>query len=410
MSSNQRVTTNFIRSNGVDVAYEFITKDYLMSVYPGIAQELGKTPELWTWGNGNYGLHGANDNLNKSTPVTTFAGGTNWRQVSTSGYNTAAIKTDGTLWIWGQGLVGALGNASLANALTPVTTFSGGTNWKQVSAGRQSMAAIKTDGTLWMWGRGIYGRLGNAQQSDRSTPVTTFSGGTNWKQVSAGYHTAAIKTDGTLWVWGSAYYGQLGNIQTSAKSTPVTTFAGGTNWKQVCVNQSERGSTVAIKTDGTLWTWGRNSFGNLGTNDTIDRSTPVTTFAGGTNWKQASTGCVLTAANFTAATKTDGTLWTWGGGDSGRLGNNQISNRLTPVTTFAGGTNWKFVNCGAQHTAAIKTDGTLWVWGVGTLNVLGINVLGNRVTPVTTFAGGTNWKQVSMGLLNTAAIRSTDFI
>ena len=96
------------------------------------------------------------------------------------------------------------------------------------------MTAIKTDGTLWTWGNNTYGRLGNAVTTNVSTPVTTFAGGTNWKQVNAGgFHTTAIKTDGTLWTWGDNTAGRLGNASTTNVSTPVNTFAGGSNWKQV---------------------------------------------------------------------------------------------------------------------------------------------------------------------------------
>jgi alpha-tubulin suppressor-like RCC1 family protein len=205
-------------------------------------------------------------------------------------------------------------------------------------------------GTLWTWGLNSNGQLGDNTITNKRTPVTTFSGGTNWKQISGGaYHTAAIKTDGTLWTWGYNFYGQLGDNTTTDRSTPVTTFSGGTNWKQVdCGN----GHTAAIKTDGTLWTWGYNSNGQLGDNTTTTRSTPVTTFSGGTNWKQVSGGEV-----HTAAIKTDGTLWTWGYNSNGQLGDNTITNKRTPVTTFSGGANWKQVSGGGDLTAAI-TSGT----------------------------------------------------
>jgi alpha-tubulin suppressor-like RCC1 family protein len=104
--------------------------------------------------------------------------------VSVGDSHTTAIKTDGTLWTWGNGNVGRLGNANTANISTPVTTFAGGTNWKQVSAVLNLTSAIKTDGTLWVWGSNVGGVLGNANTTNVSTPVTTFIGGTNWKQVS----------------------------------------------------------------------------------------------------------------------------------------------------------------------------------------------------------------------------------
>ena len=211
-------------------------------------------------------------------------------------------------------------------------------------------ADLFREGTLFTWGVGTSGRLGNAVTTGNiSTPVTTLSGGTNWKQVSSGLsHTAAIKTDGTLWTWGNGTNGRLGNAVTTNASTPVTTFAGGTNWKQVSAGGSH---TAAIKTDGTLWTWGQGASGQLGNAQTTNIPTPITTFAGGTNWKQVSAG-----DDHTAAIKTDGTLWTWGSGTNGQLGNATITNTSTPVTTFAGGTNWKQVSGGDSHTAAVTYD------------------------------------------------------
>ena len=404
--SSVRVTTNFRDNNGTDLGDKLVTKDYLISVYPGIGQQIGIPPELWIWGDGGSGKLGiGGGTVDRPTPVNTFAGGTNWKQVSAGGDSTAAIKTDGTLWTWGSNTsAGKLGiNTTVFSCSTPVTTFAGGTNWKQGSVSRSShTAAVKTDGTLWIWGDGGFGPLGTNDSTVKLTPVTTFAGGTNWKQVSCGGNcTAAIKTDGTLWTWGNGSSGRLGTNATTSVSTPVTTFAGGTNWKQV---NGHRDYMTAIKTDGTLWAWGNGGFGQLGTNDTITRSTPVTTFAGGTNWKQVSGGDFSTVA-----IKTDGTVWTWGDGGSGRLGTNATTRVSTPVTTFAGGTNWKQVSSGGYHIAAIKTDGTLWVWGPGGDGKLGTNDTITRSTPVTTFAGGTDWKQVSAGFSHTSAIKSVDF-
>ena len=346
---------------------------------------------LFTWGDNTYAYLGVNDTNRRCTPVTTSAGGANWKQVACGTYHVSAIKTDGTLWTWGYNDTGQLGinvAGSTTYRTTPVTTFAGGTNWKQVACGAFHTVAIKTDGTLWTWGYNFGGELGINATGTRCTPVTTFAGGANWKQVScANGHTEAIKTDGTLWVWGGNG-GQLGTNDTNTRCTPVTTFAGGTNWKQVFCGYNH---TAAIKTDGTLWTWGQNSYGQLGINATGTRCTPVTTFAGGANWKQ-----VGTRTYQTAAIKTDGTLWNWGGNDNGYLGINVTGNRCTPVTTFAGGTNWKQVAVGFNHMAAIKTDGTLWTWGRN-FGALGDNTTTNRSTPVTTFAGGTNWKQVACG-------------
>ena len=195
-----------------------------------------------------------------------------------------------TLWVWGQNYWTQLGDfTKVENRSTPVTTFAGGTNWKQVHNGTVHTSAIKTDGTLWIWGRNFDGELGiNDTTGDifRCTPVTTFAGGTNWKQVAGGlYYTAAIKTDGTLWTWGRNSSGQLGT-ESGDKPTPVQ-VASATKWKQVSCSSL---NTAAIQTDGTLWTWGVNSYGQLGVDDRFSRGSPVTTFAGGTIWKQVSCG------------------------------------------------------------------------------------------------------------------------
>jgi alpha-tubulin suppressor-like RCC1 family protein len=363
-------------------------EDYFVDESWLIDQWVGDT--LLIWGRNTNGQLGNNTIVDRSTPATTLVGGANWKQVAGGANYTAAIKTDGTLWTWGLNSYGQLGTNNTTSRSTPVTTLAGGNNWKQVVCGNFHTTAIKTDGTLWTFGRNNFGQLGVNNTTDRLTPVTTFAGGVNWKQVSSGANnTASIKTDGTLWAWGQGGYGQLGDNTATSRSTPVTTFAGGTNWKQVGNGTNH---TSAVKTDGTLWTFGRNTNGQLGVNDTIQRCTPVQTSAGGTNWKQVTGG-----ANHTAAIKTDGTLWTWGLNTNGQLGVNDTNTRTTPVQTFTQSSNWKQVTGATNHTAAIKTDGTLWNWGLNTNGQLGVNDITQRNTPVTTLAGGTNWKQVASG-------------
>ena len=369
-------------------------EDYFVSDYQLIDKYIGD--QLWVWGSNLYGQLGINNIADRSNPVTTILGGTNWKSVACGRYHTTAIKTDGTLWVWGRNSYGQLGINAITNRTTPVTTILGGTNWKSVAGGSYHTAAIKTDGTLWVWGRNSYGALGINAITNRTTPVTTILGGTNWKSVSGGYgHTTAIKTDGTLWVWGYNNSGQLGiGGDVLNRTTPVTTILGGTNWKSVACGGY---NTVAIKTDGTLWGWGQN----LGINDANPRTTPVTTFLGGTNWKSVTGG-----SSHTAAIKTDGTLWVWGQNTYGQLGINNATQKNTPVTTFLGGTNWKSVSGGYSHTTAIKTDGTLWGWGRNDTGQLGVNDNIFRSTPVTTILGGTNWKSVAGGNAFTAAIPS----
>jgi rubredoxin len=359
------------------------------------------TGGLWNCGNNAQGQLGDNTRTNKSNPVQTIAGGTNWKQIACGYAHNTAIKTDGTLWSWGYNGWGQLGDSTLGNKSSPVQTIAGGTNWKQVAGGWNHTAAIKTDGTLWLWGIGNNGALAEASRTNKSSPIQTITGGTNWKQVACGYNfNAAIKTDGTLWTWGYNNVGQLGDSTVVSKSSPVQTIAGGTNWKQVACGFYH---TSAIKTDGTLWSWGDNALGALGDSTTVTKTSPVQTIAGGTNWKQVSI-----SSQATAAIKTDGTLWSWGYNANGALGDSTTVTKSSPVQTIAGGTNWKQVAGGEYHVAAIKTDGTLWVWGDNSFGALGDSTAVSKSSPVQTIAGGTNWKQVACGGFTTAAVQYSD--
>jgi hypothetical protein len=225
---------------------------------------------------------GNNGYSNRSSPVQTIAGGTNWSSLAVGRVCTAAIKTDGTLWMWGSGQAGVLGDNTTTAKSSPVQTVAAGTNWSQVSVDRingatgVSVAAIKTDGTLWTWGGNYCGQLGTNNLTKYSSPVQTVSGGTNWKQVecSSGHAMYAIKTDGTAWAWGLNTEGQLGVGDTTSRSSPTQISGGGTNWSSITAAYA---GGVAIKTDGTLWTWGNNPFvlgGTLGNGSTASTSVP----------------------------------------------------------------------------------------------------------------------------------------
>ena len=401
MADNQ-FTSKFKEStaeNSVDLGKKFVTKSYLMDVYPYLTTVGSvKFSGLWTWGDNLYGGLGDNTLTDKSSPIQTIAGGTNWKQVACGSSHTVAIKTDGTLWNWGGNGLGPLADSTITHRSSPIQTITGGTNWKQVACGFAHTAAIKTDGTLWTWGTNAYGQLADNTFTPKSSPVQTIAGGTNWKQVSGGnVNTMAIKTDGTLWLWGQNTNGQLGDNTIVPKSSPVQTIAGGTNWSQVACGYTH---TAAIKTDGTLWNWGNNTSGNLGDSTNTNKSSPVQTITGGTNWKQVSAGY-----RHTMAIKTDGTLWLWGQNTNGQLGDSTITSNSSPVQTIAGGTNWKQVACGYRSIAAIKTDGTLWTWGYNFNGGLGDSTITHRSSPIQTIAGGTNWKQVAGGQYHTTAIQ-----
>lgn len=376
----------FIDKNGETFELKYLAEQEILDSYVGSS--------LWAWGDNQYGQLGINNATQKSFPVQTYASGLTWKQLSCGGYHSCSIKTDGMLWCWGRNQYGQLGDSSVVSKSSPVQ-IGGGIDWMLVSGGYNHTMAIKTDGTLWCWGENSTGAIGDNTITTKSSPVKIGTG-TNWKYISGGTGiSSAIKTDGTLWMWGYNGSRQLGILSTSNTSSPVQTAVGGTNWKQIACGDLH---IAAIKTDGTLWVWGSNAVGQLGlgtTGNTI--STPVQLGASNT-WKSVS--CATT---MTMAIKTDGTLWVWGYNHFGQLGDGTTTPRSTPIQI--GGTNWKQVVGGYYTIAAIKTDGTLWSWGSNAYSALGQNysIPTAISSPLQITGGGTNWKQVWCGANHTIA-------
>lgn len=391
--------TNFRFSNqgltNADIDDIFINKESFSSYFPA-------TPAgVWVWGCNAYASLGLASPLSAvvgtSSPVQNMASGTSWNQISSAGRKMGVVKNDGTLWMWGFQWFGALGNNinTTTTQSSPVQTVSTGTNWAQVSIGGSTTGAVKTDGTLWMWGYNGSGQLGNNDRIHRSSPVQTVATGTNWRQISVGcYGVGAVKTDGTLWRWSVNGNGSLGDNSIVGKSSPVQTVATGTNWKCAV---SGCGFAAGIKTDGTLWLWG---FGPvLGINNQFCLfSSPVQTIATGTNWKTIDLD-KSSGSGMAVAVKTDGTLWVWGSAQNGALGINNCDQVLSPIQTQATGNNWRCATTAKCTVAAVKTDGTLWIWGRNNHGALGIQstTIAAISSPIQTIATGTNWRSVSVG-------------
>jgi alpha-tubulin suppressor-like RCC1 family protein len=380
-------------------------KNYVFTNEPWIVDQF-VSGSLYSTGMNTNGQLGDNTITHRSTAVQTVAGLLNWRDIAGSvtdpnpitQSSSGGIKSDGTLWMWGSNNSGALGDNSITHRSSPVQTIALGTNWFQLAIGYAHSAAIKVDGTLWLWGTNGQGQVGDNTSTNKSSPVQTVAFNKNWKQISCGHqHSSAIKQDGTLWSWGNDSLGQLGDNSNTKQSSPVQTIAFGTNWKQVACGSKH---TAAIKTDGTLWMWGNNAYGQLGDNSITHRSSPVQTVAGGSNWRNVACG-----TDFTQAIKMDGSLWLWGRNANGQLGDNSITHRSSPVQTVAGGT-WKQIAGGRFHTAGIKLDGSLWTWGSNAYGQLGDTTITHRSSPVQIASTGTTWRDVACCMNGTVAIRS----
>jgi alpha-tubulin suppressor-like RCC1 family protein len=208
---------------------------------------------------------------------------TNWSKLAAPLLGTGAtlaIKTDGTLWSWGGNPYGQLGSSATVYRSSPAQVGAL-TDWSKISIGSSAGAAIKTDGTLWLWGRNNYGTLGINSNVDRISSPTQVGSGTTWSEISLASGTIlAKKTDGTLWGWGYNNNGQLGFSDLVNRSSP-TQIGTDTNWN--LISSGGYGNTMATKTNGTLWAWGQNQYGQVGTNDKVNRSSPVQ-ISSATNW------------------------------------------------------------------------------------------------------------------------------
>jgi alpha-tubulin suppressor-like RCC1 family protein len=356
---------------------------------------------LYSWGtNLDFGLGdpGAGTTAaSRSSPATVGRMGlTQWEFIDCKARTAAAIRADGTLWTWGRATYGVLGDNTTTSRSSPGTTSVGGTNWDEVATSTAHMIAVKNDGTLWTWGRNSSGQLGTNTTTNRSSPAVTASDATgdSWKHAAAGGDSsAAVKNTGTLWTWGLNSSGQLGDGTTTNRSSPVQVGTADTWDKVVICNITTAGSAfaAAIKTDRTLWTWGGNLRGQLGDGSTTARSSPQTVAGGGTTWKDVACG-----DEHAVAVKYDGTLWTWGQNTSGELGV-AGSSRSSPATVSGGGTTWKEISAATNISAAIKSDGTLWTWGANLVGGLGDGTTTNRTSPVTTVGGLINWKHIAVG-------------
>lgn len=337
---------------------------------------------LFSWGNNESGELGLGDTakfLKYNSPLKVGDDST-WSKVSSDFGITTAIKTDGSLWSWGEQYNGELGIGMPNKFKTQKPIRIGNDNdWVSISTSTGHTIALKSNGTLWAWGQANYG----ADTVIQNNPIQ-IGRDTNWKIISAGYaFSTAIKSDGTLWSWGVGADGAGYFCKTPKR------IGTGNIWKDV---SSGLQHTIALRNDGTLWSWGYNGNGQLGIGiDTVYNVYQPIQIGTDTNWRMISAG-----SRYSLALKTDGSLWSWGDNSFGQLGLGNKLNANSPKL-INNDKDWTSICAAAFHSSAIKRNGTLWNWGENNWGQLGYGNFTSNKSPIK-MGKDSNWAILGRGV------------
>ena len=319
-----------------------------------------KDGALLCWGENESGQLGTRDLVEWPYPRGVTGG--EWMTVAAGSYvdagNTCAIRTDGTLWCWGDNASVQYGNGGVRSAHEPVRAASTDFAWTDLSLATYHACGLAAT-RLYCWGEQRLFVLGKAATgSTYPMLVTPPAGADGWSAVAAGtLHTCAIThPDGALYCWGSNRGGQLGDGTFIDTITPVR-VAPGTQWRAIATSSYvSQGNTCGIQSDGSLWCWGDNGYGQVGDGSKDDQGRPVRVSE--RTWATVTLGGLHTCAIDTA-----GALWCWGSNKTGQLGlQDYDTDRRTPVRVDDAA-DWMSVSAGGGHTCALKTSGTLYCWG-----------------------------------------------
>ncbi|MBI2257907.1 MAG: T9SS type A sorting domain-containing protein [Flavobacteriia bacterium] len=324
------------------------------------------------WGNNWHGQLGDGTNIDRSTPIV-VSDLTMVVAITRGLDHTIALKNDGTVWAWGYNSQGQLGNGTTNQSNTPVQVINL-TGVVAIAGALNHTIVLKNDGTVWSWGYNWYGQLGDGTNINSATPVQV-NNLTGVIAIAGGDdHSLALKDDGTIWAWGHNWYGQLGDGTYIDRNTPVQV----SNLIGVIAIAGGDKHTVALKNDGTVWSWGSDDFGQIGDGlNNWGSNIPLLV----SNLTEII--AVTAGSNHTLALKNDGTVWSWGFNAYGQLGDGTNTNRNIPVQ-ISNLTGITAISGGGYHTIALKDEATLWSCGRNSRGQLGDGTNTDRNIPVQT--------------------------
>lgn len=311
------------------------------SVVPGYFTMYGLAPngDAYAWGGGAQGGLGDGTSVSKSSPVA-VVGGLKFQELFSPGSSDRCygLTLDNDLYAWGTNAVGELGVGDTTARSSPVAVL-GGLKFRKVVVSGQSVFAITTAGALFAWGYNANGQLGLGDRVARSTP-TAVVGGLTFRDVaidpqSGAIHVLGLTEAGAVHAWGDNTSGQLGDGTVVHKSSPVAVLGGLVAQKILTEGTSFTGASSFLLTeDGSIYAWGVNTDGQLGTNDVTPRSSPVAVVGGLSFQDMAAVRCLF-GESFMGLTY-DGSLYAWGRNSNGELGVGDTTPRSSPVAVLGG--------------------------------------------------------------------------
>lgn len=354
---------------------------------------------VWTFGDNQFGQLGNNTTTNSNTPVQ-VSGLTDVIAINAGCNHSMALKSDGTVWTWGQNSYGQLGDNTTTNSSIPIQV-NGLSEVTAIAAGSKHSLVLKSDSTVWSWGNNSLGQLGTGTITNSLTPIKTnfASSGTVIAIAAAGENSTVLKSDGTVYNCGNNAVGQLGNNSTSNSSSPakVRGLDGTSYLTGISAISPAYYNGIALGSNGSVYTWGGNNNGELGNGTTTSKkyAVQVSGLSGVIKISGSKNGA------WDMALKSDGTIWTWGFNGSGQMGDGSTTQRTTPVQVLgSGGTGYltdiSSISAGEAMGAAIKSDGSIMMWGSNYKGQLGNGTTGSyKSSPVQVVGPG------GIGLFNT---------
>lgn len=307
------------------------------------------------------------------------------------------VNENGDLWSWGKDEFGQLGTNIGGNTLLEAQMLSGSQGTDKISVGGHHSLAIHTSGTLYAWGHNNFGQLGSGNTLDIHTP--TQIGSSNWEMVAAGdQHSLGIQSDGSLWSWGNNNFGQLGSGSTGGSNSTPTQVGSSTDWVYVSAGVD---FSAALKSDGTVWTWGNNGFGQLG-NGSTGGSNATPTQVGANTWLKIACG-----AHHVVALKNNNKVWTWGHNGFGQLAHGNTTHLAIPTKVNAEA--WTNIAAGLHHSLFLKGDGSLWGAGRNDVGQLSSSSTSQYLSPAQINLDY-DWKNITSGFSNSGGLKTNGLI